>query len=188
MIKKIKKDSEYLLDYDQNEINDIQEEKDYLESLSKIQIFSRRLNSAATNPKANEYFSQKPNAREGYDRTWVSAIDEPCLNNLNGVFRNYGIQFLDNFGDWEDRVDDDRKRSIEDIASFKARQVYEITGLPCIASRTSFEIEPVLPTNDDGNFDERLSVANKLGKNNQKVLSGYRFNDVGDHVDYLVSF
>ena len=80
----------------------------------------------------------QPNELEGYDTMWVSAIDNACLNNLVGTFRNYGIQFADNFGDWQDgRVEDGIDYSIEDICSYKARQVYEATGLPCIASRTS---------------------------------------------------
>jgi hypothetical protein len=36
--------------------------------------------------------------------------------------------------------------SVEDMSAFQARKVYEATGLSCIASRTSFEIEPVPPS------------------------------------------
>ena len=161
---------------------------EYIQSLSTIRIHSPRLASAANTPKAKDYFAQPPNTREGYERTWVSAIDTPCLHNLHGVFRNYGIQFLENFDDWEDVTEEDRTRSIDDIASYKARKVFEVTGLPCIASRTSFEIEPVAPNGSGslGDDFDRNTIANKLGRNNQKILSGYRFNDIGNHVDYLV--
>lgn len=72
--------------------------------------------------------------------------------------------------------------SIEDVASFKARQVYNVTGLPCIASRTSFEIEPVPDLATGGGAAAgRAAVANA----NPRVASGYRFNDVGAHVDYI---
>jgi len=110
---------------------------------------------------------------------WVSAVDSACFNNLQGTFRDYGIQFADNFGDFEDgRIEDGINYSIEDLASYKARQVHEATGLPCIASRTSFEIEPVLATT--------ATTVRRPGVNdNPRVLSGYRFNDIGAHVDYM---
>ena len=115
---------------------------------------------------------------------WVSAIDNACFNNLVGTFRNYGIQFADNFGDWEDgRVEDGFMYSIEDVASYKARQLYAVTGLPCIASRTSFEIEPI------SSKDRSKGVVVGSGKSgpseNPRVTSGYRFNDIGMHVDYM---
>jgi len=190
VIKIDDKDSEYLLENDFVDTeDDIAEEMEYLASLSTIQIHSPRLTAAANSPKSKAFFAQPPNTREGYDRTWVSAIDPPCLSNLYGVFRNYGIQFLDNFGEWEDLVEEDRKRSIEDIASYKARKVYNVTGLPCIASRTSFEIEPEGSPNGGSNdgSEQRNLMGNKLGGgNNARITSGYRFNNVGDHIDYLV--
>lgn len=73
----------------------------------------------------------------------VSAIDNACIANLCGGFRNLGVEFADTFGDWENGCDDDAFQSIEDIASYKARKVYEATDIPTIASRTSFEVESV---------------------------------------------
>ena len=152
-----------------------------MERLSWIKLKSNRLEKARGNEKAEAYFKREPNEIEGFDQMWVSAIDNACTNNLKGVFRNYGVEFADNFGDYLDQSDEDGYRSIEDLASFKARQVYEVTGLPCIASRTSFEIEPEPPR---GGTDSRGMPLR--GKVNQRALSGYRFNDVGDHVDYIV--
>ena len=156
-------------------------EEDFQKRIAELSIRSNRLIKAQNNPKAMAYFSAlEPNALEGYDTMWVSAIDNACFNNLQGVFRNYGIQFADNFGDWQDgRVEDGIEYSLEDIASYKARQVYKATGLPCIASRTSFEIEPV-PTRTNTRTGGRPGV-----NENPRVLSGYRFNDIGVHVDYI---
>lgn len=178
--------SEYLLAEEEEE--DVEEaarqEKEFLERLSKLGIKSRRLEKARNNHKAKAYFSTKePNPLEGYDTMWVSAIDSACFHNLRGNFRNYGIEFCDNFGDWQDgSVEDGIDFTIEEIASYKARQVYEVTGLPCIASRTSFEIEPVY-------IESGASVygpGSKTQQNqNPRVLSGYRFNDIGMHVDYI---
>lgn len=109
---------------------------------------------------------------------WVSAIDNVCVQNLVGSFRNYGVELACNFGDWENGCDDDALQSIEDIASYKARKVYEITGLPCIASRTSFEVEPA-------KVQDRSTPMNR-GFQNTRITSGYRFNDVSDHVDYVI--
>jgi hypothetical protein len=176
-------DSEYRLDSDDEEQDRLdmeQTEAEFQKRVADITIRSRRLEKARMSPNAAEYFaSLVPDEIEGYDQMWVSAVDNACFNNLMGSFRNYGVQFADNFGDWEnDRVEDSIDYSIEDIASYKARQVFEITGLPCIASRTSFEIEPI-PT-------KLLSQSGRPSTNdNPRVLSGYRFNDIGAHVDYM---
>ena len=178
-------DSEFLFHDGDDEEDEaemkLQEEK-FLERISKIKIQSQRLEKARNNPKAAAYFAGlECNAIEGCDTMWVSAIDNACFENLVGTFRNYGVQFADNFGDWEDGcVEDSIDFSIEDIASFKARQVYEVTGLPCIASRTSFEIEPVPERSNTGGRRPGSTGANP------RVMSGYRFNDIGNHVDYMV--
>jgi hypothetical protein len=116
-----------------------------------------------------------------------------CSNLLSLLLA--GIQFADNFGDWELGSEEDGLRSIEDVASFKARRVHEVTGLPCISSRTSFEVEPIRPEdlekiNDDA--AAALVASGKSPKNmkppmkSPRVISGYRFNDVGEHVDQIV--
>ena len=109
---------------------------------------------------------------------WVSAIDNACVSNLNGCFRNYGVEFAVNFGDWQDGCEEDSLRTIEELASYKARKVYEVTGLPSIASQTSFAIEP-------GRQDDPLNTATRVVQSN-RIQSGYRFNSVGNHVDYIV--
>jgi hypothetical protein len=98
-----------------------------------------------------------------------------------------GIQFADNFGDFEDGCAPDGLFSIEDVASYKARKVYELTGLPCIASRTSFEIEPIPPqmTSSLQTSPAATKSAAATGISNPRVLSGYKINDIAMHVDYL---
>lgn len=165
------------------------EEAAFQARLAKITIHSKRLERAKNSSKAKAFFSRAPDATEGYDRLWVAAIDNVCFKNLVGTFRNYGIQFADNFGDWRDGSVEDGFYSIEDVASYKARKVFEVTGLPCIASRTMFEIEPIPNLSNRGG----AAFANAgiparpttLGTNNPRVASGYRFNDVGIHVDYI---
>lgn len=164
-------------DFDMEEYN-AQEEAIHLQNLSKICLKSQSLENAKDNPKAAAFFSRPANEIEGFDRIWVSAIDSACLHNLKGSFRNYGVEFACNFGDWENGVDDDAFQTIEDIASYKARKVYEVTGLPCIASRTSFEIEPA--------FVQDRSTPMNRSFQNTRITSGYKFNDVGDHVDHIV--
>jgi len=165
------------------------EEAAFQARLAKMTIYSKRLERAKNSSKAKAFFSREPDATEGYDRLWVAAIDNVCFKNLVGTFRNYGIQFADNFGDWRDGSVEDGFYSIEDVASYKARKVFEVTGLPCIASRTMFEIEPIPNLSNRGG----AAFANAgipprpttLGTNNPRVSSGYRFNDVGIHVDYI---
>ena len=188
---------ELTLDYEDDypeeaEMDAAQEEEEYVKSLSSITITSPRLENAAVNPKAEAFFKRPPDELQGFDTMWVAAIDDPCTQNLYGIFGNYGIQFADNFGDWEDGSEEDSLRSIEDIASYKARKVFQITGLPCIASRTSFEVEPIRPEDLVDKSDNRIpGQQGKKGKNQSqtkspRVVTGYRFNDVGEHVDRIV--
>ena len=161
-----------------------EDEEVYLERLSQLRLSSRRLLVAAKNPKAKAFFERPPDATEGFDRMWVAAIDNVCFKNLVGSFRSYGVEFADNFGDFQDGCTEDGFFSIEDVASFKARKVYEVTGLPCIASRTSFEIEPV-PDFQNGNSAAASFQSRNAAIRNTRVVSGYRFNDVGMHVEYM---
>lgn len=208
---------------DEDVAEDEQEEIDYVKRLSQITIYSERLHKAKDSTKAKTFFNKrKPNSMEGYDRLWISAIDNACIQNLVGTFRNYGIEFIDNFGDWIDlSINDTLYYTIEEIASYKARLVYNITGLPCIASRTSWEIEPIpdwnriissispLYSGTNNNIGVGVSGSSSssgsysgMGSNgmsstpnavsakqqqitNPRIISGYRFNDVGMYVDYI---
>jgi xanthine phosphoribosyltransferase len=147
------------------------------ERLSKIQSTSPSLERARNNPQAKAFFEREPDPTEGCNRMWVSAIDNACIRNLKGTFRNYGVDFACNFGDFEDVCLEDGFVSIEDMTSYKARKVFEVTGLPCIACRTSFEIEPI-PTG-------LLEFGSQQRAPNARVASGYRFNDIGLHVDKI---
>ena len=153
-------------------------EAEHLQRISRLKISSRRLEAARNSSKAAAFFRRPPNEREGFDRMWVSAIDNVTFKNLVGVFRDYGVQFADNFGDFKNGCLEDGLFTIEDVASYKARKVYEVTGLPCISSRTSFEIEPI-PTG-------LLNPGRALSNINPRVVSGYRFNDIDMRVDYLI--
>ena len=174
---------EFLLESDINNDFDFgqyaaEEESKQLQKLAEIRLRSPSLEDAIDNQKAKAFFSRDPDEVEGFDRLWASAIDNACLNNLNGSFRNYGVEFACNFGDWDYGCDDDTFQSIEDLASFKARKVFEVTGLPTIAAQTSFEVEPA-------RVQDRSTAMNRVFQNT-RATSGYRFNDVGDHVDYVV--
>jgi xanthine phosphoribosyltransferase len=177
-------DNEYTLDDDDN---GEAAEAAFWERISRITITSRRLEKARNNPKAKAFFERKPNEMEGFDRLWVAAIDNVCFKNLVGTFRNYGIEFADNFGDWKDVSLQDGLYTIEDVASYKARMVHNVTGLPCIAVRTSFEVEPVPDFSSLANngMPPASPSARAMAATSPRVASGYRFNDVGVHVDYI---
>jgi hypothetical protein len=163
----------------------VQEEAKLWDRMKDCRISSRRLQKASRSKKAKSFFQRPPDAREGYDRLWVAAIDNACFKSLVGNSRNYGVEFADNFGDFQDGMDEDGLYSIEDVAAYKARKVYQVTGLPCIASRTSFEVEPIPPDSFMSSVTNGKPSA-ATGITNPKVLSGYKFNDIGNHVDYVV--
>ena len=181
---------ELTLDYDDDHPEEAEQEAEedeaeYVKSLASIGMHSPRLDNAAVNPNAEAYFRREPDQLQGFDTMWVSSIDTPCTENLFGIFSNYGVQFADNFDDWQED-DDDQFRSIEDIASYKARKVFQVTGLPCIASRTSFEIEPIRPEDMDkpgGTTTDKPATAKKMKQNQStkspRVVSGYAFNNIG---------
>ena len=63
------------------------QESQHLEKLAEIKLISKRLEKARDNEKAKAYFERPPDEIEGYDRMWVSAIDNACTKNLIGSFR-----------------------------------------------------------------------------------------------------
>jgi xanthine phosphoribosyltransferase len=167
--------NEFLLSPD-DDAEDQQLEHNFLDRMQDCQIYSSRLEKARNNPKAKAFFDRAPDAIEGFDRMWVCAIDSACYSNLAGVFRNYGVQFADNFADFEDGCTEDGLYSIEDVASYKARKIFEVTGLPVVTMRTGFEVEPIPPTQPG--VPARATTP--------LISSGYRFNDIGDHVDHMI--
>jgi xanthine phosphoribosyltransferase len=183
--------SEYYFDPDEP-IDPIVVQRDELalaERMQNCMVTSRRLEKAQRSMKAKEFFARGPNTNEGYERLWVAAVDNASYQSLVGTFRDYGVQFADNFGDFVDQSAYDGLYTIEDIAAWKARQVYKVTGLPVITSRTSFEVEPVPPAAISRFKDSKPSSTNRAVAasrvSNPKVLSGYKINDVAMHVDYL---
>jgi len=199
---KIERDpnNEFEMDYDEVDDGVKEEEEDikWEQKMANCQVTSKRLEKARTNPaKAEPYFQRPPDDLQGYDTMWVCAIDNACYKNLAGVFCNYGIQFADNFGDYVNMAPDDEKFSIDDLACYKARQIYDVTGLPVIASQTSFEIEPVPSVNNNNNNNNHNNNKNTKGmtnsrqpntnnNNNPRVSSGYWFNTINENVDYMI--
>ena len=166
-------------------------EREFAQKMKGVKTRSIRLEKARRSPLAKKFFQRKPNEKEGYDRLWVAAVDNVSYLPLIGNLRDYGVEFADNFGDFEDQsANDGLHYSIEDMAAWKARQVYKVTGLPTIASRSSFEIEPILPSSLN-NFKDSVSTsstnqavaASRLS--DPKIVSGYKINDIANHVDYL---
>lgn len=184
-------DSEFY--FDPYEVIDPEEVKRYEQALAErmrdCKTRSKRLAKAEKSAKAREFFARGPNTKEGYEHLWVAAVDNASFQALVGSFRDYGVEFADNFGDFFDHSAYDGLYSVEDMAAWKARQVHRVTGLPVIASRTSFEVEPVPPSAVSHFRDSMTGSTNRAAAatrmSNPKVLSGYKINDVAMHVDYL---
>jgi len=167
------------------------EEREFADKMKNVKTRSIRLEKAKRSPNAMQFFRRKPNEKEGYERLWVAAVDNVSYMPLVGNLRDYGVEFADNFGDFEDQsANDALLHTIEDMAAWKARQVYKATGLPTIASRSSFEIEPVVPSSLD-NFKDTVTTSTNVQAaaasrlSDPRVISGYKINDIANHVDYL---
>lgn len=184
-------DSEFYTDLEQPVDESLQEiyEAEFAERMKNCKTRSVRLEKARRSGNAKAFFQRPPKTKEGFERRWVAAVDNVSYLPLKGNFREYGVEFADNFGDFEDQSAYDGLYSVEDMASWKARQVYQVTGLPVIASRSGFEVEPV-PQSSLSNFKDNISgpfnraaASNRIS--NPKVLSGYKINDISVHVEYL---
>lgn len=155
-----------------------EEERLFLKRLDSITIQSESFDTVVRNDHlVTALKNRKPDYEEGLDRLWIGAVDEPSVHNLKGMFRPFGVEIAENFGDWGYGCSKkDQQHSIEDLASFKARQVHEATGLPCLSSQSSWEVEPSvsLPNN------------NNIPGISPRTLSGYRFNDIDDRIDMVV--
>ncbi len=69
--------------------------------------------------------------------------------------------------------------------------MFQVTGLLFIASQTYFEVEPIpledmdrAPDVDDGGTAVGAKK-NKLSQKSPRVVTGYRFNNVGEHMDRM---
>lgn len=183
--------SDFYLDLDEPVDREEQARLDaeFWERMKDCQLKSRRLDKAGRSERAKAYFSRDPNKKQGFDRLWVSALDNAVARNIVGLLREYGVEFADNFGDFDSMRPEDGLYTVEDVASFKARKVYEVTGLPCVACQTSFEIEPVPPTSPVPKTPKAGAPVQTNTpaprSSNPRVLSGYFINDIGKHVDYI---
>ncbi|CAJ1959242.1 unnamed protein product [Cylindrotheca closterium] len=182
--------SEFYLDLDEPADPEEQARLDaeFWDRMKDCQLSSRRLERARRSDRAKAFFSRDPNRSQGFDRLWVTAFDNGVFRNIVGLMREYGVEFADNFGDFESTRPEDGLYTVEDVASFKARKVYEVTGLPTVSCHTSFEIEPVPPTSPIPKTKGSVTVPTNTPpprSSNPRVLSGYRICDIGMHVDYI---
>jgi len=167
--------SEFAFSFDTDDdvpsAEEAEEERQFLKRLDSITIKSTSFDNVRKNPANLAALNRDPDYEEGMDRLWIGAIDQPSVHNLKGMFKPFGVEIAENFGDWEYGSKKDQQYSIEDLASFKAREVYKATGLPCISSQSTWEVEP--------------SVMAGTGMS-PRALSGYRFNDIDDRIDMVV--
>jgi len=157
-------------------------------------LYSDKLNALELSPQKLQYLKDTPpRTLEGFTQTFVSAVEAPALGNLKGVFTNFGVEFIANFDDFHHATPNDQKLSIEDAASFEAREVFRVTNKPTIASRTSFEVDEFVPPSDPFE-DEAVGAMSRAEAQKlhaisvapPRVTSAYWFNDIGDHVEALV--
>jgi len=134
-------------------------------------LLSRNLNLKITSQALEQFEDSKQvlekEPRPTFSFVMVGAVPPALFRSMKGSLGNWGVDFKLNIHDWE-HTPADSKRSLEDIAVFKARRMFEATGLPCISEATGFEIEPTY----DG-----------LGS---RQNARYRFNRMGPHVNKLI--
>jgi len=176
-------DSAFILSDDDNEAEQEQmDEEEMLNRMSLITIRSGSFQSLKANQKAIEALkSRKPDYTEGMEELWIGAIDSPSAHNLKGSLRLYGVELADNFGDWEYGSLDDQFQTIEDLASYKAREIYKLTGLPCISSQSMWDVEPA-KSSQPGPGQAKAAFS---GFMTPRTTSGYRFNDIDDRIDIV---
>jgi hypothetical protein len=59
------------------------------------------------------------------------------FKHLESILDMHGVEVCANYDDWQDGPLVEERLSIGEIAAFKARELYALTGLPSVAERTS---------------------------------------------------
>eukprot|EP00639_Heterosigma_akashiwo_P007639 CAMPEP_0194594330 /NCGR_PEP_ID=MMETSP0292-20121207/24160_1 /TAXON_ID=39354 /ORGANISM="Heterosigma akashiwo, Strain CCMP2393" /LENGTH=783 /DNA_ID=CAMNT_0039453701 /DNA_START=63 /DNA_END=2414 /DNA_ORIENTATION=- len=149
-----------------------QVDDDYLNSLPPLS--SRNLKMSMFSPQLQELVERgllerlNTTPRETFSWSYSAAVSDEVFKMLDGSMGNWGVDFKINVGDWQ-HAPRDARRTLEDVALFKARVMYEATGLPCISEATGFEVAAT----PDGS--------------GARQNARYRFNRLGAHCDKLVN-
>lgn len=174
-------------DDDGNEEENVQrEEEKLLKRLENITIRSQSFNALKRNKKMLEALrNREPDSSEGMEQLWIGAVDAPSAHNIKGSLRLYGVELADNFGEWVygENSSLDQQQTIEDLASYKARELFKATGLPCVSSQSMWEVEPA-KSSQPGPGKSKASFSS--GFMTPRTMSGYRFNDIDDRIDTVV--
>mmetsp|Transcript_14622 Transcript_14622/g.42147 ORF Transcript_14622/g.42147 Transcript_14622/m.42147 type:complete len:750 (+) Transcript_14622:110-2359(+) len=153
------------LDQDEDEL-DIRHFEDAFELEDEIQLFCGSAEAIREQRRLYpglDVIDKKPSS-VAFNHVYVSAVPDYMMASLGGVFENFGVEFRQNFPDFED-VKVDAKTSLEELAAYKARYIYEVTGLPCVAERSGFEVEAV----ETGEGKNAMYVFNRLGLHVEKL-------------------
>lgn len=73
---------------------------------------------------------------------WVAGVDSRKFKEIQNLYGNFGIFFLENFPDFTENKRHEKKLSPRDKAIFKAKKLYSSIGVPAIADSLLFVIEP----------------------------------------------
>lgn len=174
------------------------EEGEEEDALAPCTLYSAKLNDLTLSPADLQALKgTAPNELEGLTRTFLAAVEPPAMCNLKDTFSKFGVEFLENFDDFQHGTPSDLNLSIEDAASLMAREIYRVTGLPVISSRTSFEVDEYTPERymEDAPYDSFSQSVPRSASQRVPVRpppppvvsSAYWFNELGSHVDIVAS-
>ena len=175
-----------IFDDSDDDEEDRQAEEELVQRLESITIRSREFDLLKRNKRKLEGIkNRKPDSSEGMEYLWIGAVDSPSAHNIRGALRLYGVELADNFGEWEygPSIVTDQQQTIEDLASFKARELFKSTGLPCVSSQSMWEVEPAR-SSQPGPGKNRAAFSTSFMS--PRTMSGYRFNDIDDRIDTVV--
>ncbi|GJD10448.1 Xanthine phosphoribosyltransferase [Galdieria sulphuraria] len=146
----------YQLEEDEDELIQDLDQRDYLISKKLVEYLDVRKNEA-------QIQSEYPMDKDAILDWWVAAVDSKKFKELQNLYGNFGIFFLENFPDFAENKLYEGKLTPKDKAILKARRLYSCMGVPAIADSLLFVIEPG-------------------GSHSQ----GYQFEQLDDNVDRLL--
>ena len=122
------------------------------------------------------------------NRVWASAVSSGMFRHLESVFLMHGVEVCANYDDWQDGPGVEETMDIDEIALFKARELFALTGLPAVAERTSISVSPSGSGKADNKRRGDSSAATGFGRKAGHYFSKAIGNDKAEKLVWHLIF
>ncbi|GJQ08895.1 hypothetical protein GpartN1_g686.t1 [Galdieria partita] len=131
------------------------EQCDYLISQRLVEYMDTRETEAQREP-------EHPIDEDAILDWWVAAVDSKKFKEIQNLYGNFGIFFLENFPDFAENKLFEGILTPKEKAIFKARKLYSSIGVPAVADSLLFIIEPGSSHSQGYQFEQLDSNVDRL--------------------------